>query len=96
MKNTHIFENAEIINFINAVKIGGLKSDAFCNAFDLLESDIENGGEEILQKYDSLSQTAQKEFRQLAYKAEPIENYEDDDDGREITYDLTEFDKFKK
>ena len=85
--NNNIFDENELQKFIHATKIGGLRSDATQNAFELLES---AGEDEILQKYDSLSQAAQKRFRNAARNS--VKDYETDD----TSYNLGYFNEFIK
>lgn len=64
-KRKDLFSREEIAKFQAAFQAGGFRSDAKRNAITLLE-DYEEG--EILDKYNSMSQKAQREFRELHRK----------------------------
>ena len=56
----------EFRKIVLAVEIGGLRSDAYYNAFSILEGAGEYG---ILNKYDSMPKYMQKKLRQVAREA---------------------------
>lgn len=79
--NKKIFNEEEIQKFVHAVKIGGLRKDAKVNAFEILEM---NDGDDILEKYDTLTKTAQKDFRVAARNS--AKEYEEDDSAYSLKY----------
>lgn len=93
MKKTDIFEEYEIQRFITAAEIGGIRKDATYNVEDILES--ANDSEEILEKYDSMSETSRREFRQLVRESIKLgcDDFDDDEDSVK-QYDLRYFTKF--
>lgn len=64
-KPKKIYSREEIVKFQTAVRAGGLRSDARRDTITLLE-DYEEGV--IVDKYKSMSQKSQREFRQLHRK----------------------------
>ena len=66
MKDYQHFSLNEFRRFVEAFEIGGFRSDAFCDAFTLLEGASEYV---ILDKYDSMPNSVQLKHRNAARKA---------------------------